>query len=368
LIKSAFTPNIADRHWNLVGNPYPSAIDANKFLTQNSTIEGSVYIWDSSSATFNNTNPAPFYENSIVNYSDAYITYNSMGSVPANAFDGNIAAGQGFFVKVLDAVPGGTAQFRNTMRYGAGETVIPNDDFLRGANNTNDAAETAEKQLMWLFLSNETNQSSSTLVGYAVEATNGKDRLYDAFANKGEGELSLHSVLEDNNMVIQGRALPFDTDDTVSMGVQIPEVGVYEIGIDKIEGSIVTDVNLSILLEDTYLNVTQDLKLAPYTFTADATGTINDRFVLRFTAAQLSIKDANIPETFAFVKSGNLTVQSATTIEKVQVFDLTGKMIMDLTPKQSANRLESGFNFARGAYITVITLEGNITTSIKLIN
>jgi hypothetical protein len=61
-------------------------------------------------------------------------------------------------------------------------------------------------------------------------------------------------------------------------------------------------------------------------------------------------------------------VQSATTIEKVQVFDLTGKMIMDLTPKQSANRLESGFNFARGAYITVITLEGNITTSIKLIN
>lgn len=35
-----------DDNWNLVGNPYPSAIDAEEFLVQNQTkIEGAVWIW-----------------------------------------------------------------------------------------------------------------------------------------------------------------------------------------------------------------------------------------------------------------------------------------------------------------------------------
>ena len=60
---SGALPAIEDRHYNLIGNPYPSSIDADSFLkdTDNDNIEGVVYIWSHSSPIGNFSNP--FYEN-----------------------------------------------------------------------------------------------------------------------------------------------------------------------------------------------------------------------------------------------------------------------------------------------------------------
>ena len=86
-----------DDNWNLLGNPYPSAIHADSFLATNTNIVGFIKLWTHgtlpSSATAD-----PFYQNYVQNYTVAdYVTYNYLGaSTPT--FDGNIAAGQGFFV------------------------------------------------------------------------------------------------------------------------------------------------------------------------------------------------------------------------------------------------------------------------------
>ena len=91
-----------------LGNPYPSAIDADTFLSSNSSvIGGTLYFWThntdaSSSGTFSQND---------------YVSWNGTGGISGCtgcvAPDGNIASGQGFFAQ---GIASSTATFTNTMR------------------------------------------------------------------------------------------------------------------------------------------------------------------------------------------------------------------------------------------------------------
>ena len=364
---------LENRHWNLVGNPYPSAISVEKFLTNSvnsNLIEGAVYLW-SRATGLSTTNPRPFYANTGVNYnSDDYILANGTGTNPNRPeFEGNIAAGQGFFVKVLESVtltPTDSLQFRNTMRYGASQSALSNNVFYRNSD-VSSSNEKKEKQLLWLSLIDSQSFSSSTLIGYLDGASNEKDRLYDAYTNRGDAQLSIHSILDDAQMEIQGRALPFDEKDYVKLGVQIPENGVYKIGIDQLQGTVFEDENINIILEDTHLGIMHNLRDKPYSFAADA-GKFNERFILKYTANQLSTNEVELPETLVFIKDKVLNIQSSKIITEVQVYDISGKRVISLDPKRNLNRFQTNFNFSRGVYIAIITLDHNIRFSKKLIN
>lgn len=56
-----------DDNWNLIGNPYPSAISANAFTNLNTNINGTVYVWPHDS-TYSNVTLDPFYEDYVYNY------------------------------------------------------------------------------------------------------------------------------------------------------------------------------------------------------------------------------------------------------------------------------------------------------------
>ena len=355
---------LEDRHWNLLGNPYPSALSAEKFYTENTNLEGAVYIWDSNTSSLNNSNTSPFYENFVISYSDSYISYNNMGSVPANSFDGNIASGQGFFVKANSS---GTVEFNNTMRYGALEVILPNDEFKRSGNVEPNQSTEQENAKLWMSLVNEDNEASTLLIGYDMNATNGKDRLYDAFANRGQGELAVYSLLDNNKMVIQGRAMPFNNQDQVVLGVQIPESGIYHLGLDQLEGALFLDEETPIILEDVFTGTFHDLRESPYSFSVQ-TGTYNDRFVLRYDANLLNLEGVVSHNTYAFIKEKTLKVKSKIQINELKVYDINGQSIMQIKTSGSTNAIETDFNFSRGTYIAVITLEGNTSISTKLIN
>ena len=93
-----------DDNWNLVGNPYLSAIDALDFLTLNPNIDGFVNIWTHGTLP-SNIIPDPFYNNYAYNYTPAdYLTFNAVGPSTgpgSGTFNGKIAAGQGFFISML---------------------------------------------------------------------------------------------------------------------------------------------------------------------------------------------------------------------------------------------------------------------------
>src|SRR5690606_36037061 len=96
---SAVAANTND-DFNLVGNPYPSAISATDFILQNPDISGTLYFWSHVTAVSTET-PGPDYSN----YNrDDYALFNLTGGTrasltsPASAVPtGFIASGQGFF-------------------------------------------------------------------------------------------------------------------------------------------------------------------------------------------------------------------------------------------------------------------------------
>ena len=195
---------------NLIGNPYPSAIDIDLFLTDpaNATVvNGTIYLWTHNTAISSNI-PG----NQIYNYTaDDYAKYNLTGGVRTAAVtggvvpDGKIASGQGFFIEAATGLANGTytANFRNSMRL-AGS----NNQFYRVASPVNATQTTVEKNRLWLGISNPQGAYNQILVGYITGATNNFDNLYDGKVMAGANVLSMYSPLGNDNLSIQGRALP----------------------------------------------------------------------------------------------------------------------------------------------------------------
>ncbi|WP_026754331.1 hypothetical protein [Sediminibacter sp. Hel_I_10] len=363
-ITSVSAVSSEETNWNLIGNPYPSALNVEKFLNANTNIDGNVRIWTHSAAISTTPNPTsnPYYQDFAYNYGDQYITSNGLGSTPDPSFSGNIAAGQAFFVQAEST---GNVTFNNAMRYDASENAYDNTDFYRSAETTADT--NLEKQLIWLSLVKANNQSSSTLLGYADGATYGKDRLYDSRTN-GE-EFSIYSLISEEQMIIQGRPLPFVNSDVIPLGVNIDEAGIFEIAIDNLEGNIFVEGEQAIYIEDTYQNTIHNLRQSPYTFTGTV-GNTNDRFILRYTNSNdtLSAIDLATTETFAFVKDNVLKVQSTQNIKAITLYDLTGKTIATYSLDRSKPNFETAFNFSRSVYFAVIQLENKTLVKKKLMN
>ncbi|REG89275.1 T9SS type A sorting domain-containing protein [Winogradskyella sediminis] len=355
--------------WNLIGNPYPSSINAIKFLEDNTDIEGSVYLWTHNRAATSSESD-PFYNDSYgINYGDQYVAYNALGtSDPAGEFDGNIASGQGFFVQINKEIRNNTSSFgvtfTNDMRYDANEIGFDNSQFYRSSS---DETIVLEKQLIWLSLVNENNKAMSTLVGYTNGATEGKDRLYDAYTNN-EG-FNLYSLIsEDEKLVIQGLPLPFADSNTVPLGIEIEDSGIYQIAIGKVEGNLFEELEQDIYLEDTYTGVVHDLRSSPYSFTGEA-GEFNDRFILRYTnSSTLSTTEVAVSDTFAYINNATLYLKSSSLIKSATLYDMNGKQITNYNVNNNDNSFITEFRFSKGIYIVAITLDNGTVVTKKLIN
>ncbi|MFB9051940.1 hypothetical protein ACFFVB_02500 [Formosa undariae] len=355
-------PPEGDEDFNLIGNPYPSAININKFLEENKNLlDGFVKIWTHKEG-ISNTADNSFYENFVYNYEDSYLTYNSTGSNPdLDGFQGNIASGQSFFVKLKETSGNGEVNFLNNMRYDNSENQYNNNEFFRGT-----AVSSEEKQLLWLNLVNEKKLSQSTLVGYVDGATTERDRLYDAQADGDD--FKIYSLISDEKMVIQGRPLPFSDADEVPLGIQVATNGSYQIGIDNLKGSLFENEGQDIYLEDTYLNMEHDLRQSPYSFTATA-GAINDRFVLKYLASTtLSVGEEVSNNTYVYINDATLYVKTAKIIKAIEIYDFSGKRIEAYKGLINSSEFSSPFPFSNGGYIVSITMEDGRVVNKKLIN
>jgi hypothetical protein len=316
-----------DDNWNLIGNPYPSAIDAIDFLTLNTNIDGFVNIWT------HGTSPStaiadPFYNDYAYNYTATdYLTFNAVGpsTGPGSAtFNGKIAGGQGFFVSMLPTTGATTENliFNNSLR----NTTYNNNQFFRSASAT--SVDASEKHRIWFDLVTPTGTSFRSLLGYVQDATYGKDRLFDAFSNE-KLSFNIFSLVEDEKMLIQGRTLPFDDNDKVNIGVTIPQDGLYKIALGAVDG-LFSNPNQNIYLEDKLLNVIYDLRSAPYSFMGNK-GTIKDRFVIRYKNSEVLANDSfNTNNDVVVISNEELSVTSTKEkIANIIVFDVLGRKLFE---------------------------------------
>lgn len=317
-----------DDNWNLVGNPYPSAIDAEEFLVLNQTkIEGSVWIWKHGLAP--NVLADPFYQDFVNNYSsNDYIKYNGLGSTEPDTFAGKIASGQGFMVNMLETASTPNAiTFNNDLRKGTNYTLYNNSDFYR-LSAPQALGSNEEKNRIWLDVINvASGQMDRTLVGYSTYSTLERDHFYDCpFVPRSE--VALFSLINNESFIIQGRPLPFDDQDVVPMGINIVAEGNHIIAIKKVDGIFSGEQN--IYLEDKYLNITHDLKQSPYSFTSSK-GIFKDRFVLRYTTNSLNNPSFETEANSVIVFSSNniLSVKSLEkNIQSIEVFDVLGRVLI----------------------------------------
>ncbi|MFI0491855.1 beta strand repeat-containing protein, partial [Flavobacterium sp.] len=172
---------------NLIGNPYPSAIDANSFLSANAgVIEGTIYFWthntDLQLAT--NISAGNAGSGTYAYTKDDYAEYNFTGGVAAGKKsissgantaipNGKIAAGQAFFTTSLLA--NGVVEFKNYMRISGGASGVNNSQFFKNTNSKSKLTNTVEKNRIWLDISNDQGAFKQLLVGYITDATNGYD-------------------------------------------------------------------------------------------------------------------------------------------------------------------------------------------------
>ena len=353
-------------HQNLIGNPYPSAIFAKKFFEENTDLEGHVLIWAHDTDVMKTEAINPFYGNYKYNYGDQYMTYNLVGATPLKdkTFEGYIASGQGFFVKVKnESSPTSTVHFNNKMRYDENQNSYDNTQFYRGTQY--EVKNTGNKELLWLSLVNEQFLSSTILVGYVEGATHGKDRLYDVMSTGGK--MRLYSVIEEGDFLIQGRPLPFHDSDEIILGIEILKNGIYKIAIDHLKGDLMEKDRQNFFLEDQYTNTSHDLRTSPYSFTATV-GDFKDRFVLRYADRSLSVEDHHMSNTFAFVRNAQLYVRADKNIERVIVYDLTGNQLLDFKAKDFAEAINTPFQFSKGVYIIEIKLENSGAITKKIVN
>ncbi|WCO02202.1 T9SS sorting signal type C domain-containing protein [Psychroserpens ponticola] len=357
-----------DDNWNLLGNPYPSALDALSFLTHpdNALIEGAVHIWTHGIQIGNNGDS--FYDDFAYTYSvNDYTTFNHSGTNVYNdqSFGGKIASGQGFFVLALNDDEDGsnTVTFNNSMR----DRSHSNTVFYR-TTNEDEATSSIERNRIWLNLIDQNESTSSIMVGYIEGATQEKDRLFDAFTRE-VNELNIYSKIGNQRMIIQGRALPFNENDQIPLGTVIPSAGEYTIAISNVDGLFLND-NQPIYLEDTLTGIIHDLRAAPYTFSESEAIDYEHRFILRYTNEALSINELEYETDLTIIapKGDFIKVYSERSmIESVIVYDLLGRILFDVNSINETTFILNNHNLSSGAYIVKATLTNGQTKAQKIV-
>jgi hypothetical protein len=281
----------------MVGNPYPSTIDADDFITINtSKIENSLYFWRKI--------------NNPLDSSTAYAVYNALGSTKTLSSEfpnGTIQVGQGFFVK---AKSNSTISFTNAMR------VANNDDQFFRTNQV-------QKDRIWLNLTNDLGVFSQTLIGYLEEGSQGVDSYDAKYIN--DSPIALTTNINNEEYTIQSRSI-FDPADVVALNFKTNIAGDFTIALDHFDGVFTTEQN--IYLKDNNTSYETDLKAGSYTFTATA-GIDNTRFSLSYLSTlNVDVPTINDNNVRVYINNGSLHVTSGkSVINTIEVYDILGRLI-----------------------------------------
>ena len=409
----------------LLGNPYPSAMDANQFIKDNlkskdlggvlggssntNIFNGALYFWDHFAGKTHN----------LAEYIGGYATYNLSGGVPAVATDarinntgessehyfGNnaripqqyIPVAQGFFVNtVLDpavsgniTVDGGNVIFNNGQRAFVRESKS-NSQFLRQdkPKTKGKDKDTDSRSKIRLVYESPLGFNRQILVTADENATNDFDLGYDALLNDNNPE-DMYWVIKEHEFVIQG--VPhFNKDQELALGVKLKEKGEITIKINSLE-NIQDDVK--IYIRDAVDSTYHDLRKADFVTTIEG-GTFNSKYSIVFQKPTDSTPDTDgeagtdpnegtdeetdgeIDETpkpividvIYSMDERMLRVlnPSEIMIEKIELYNMLGQQLQVFSPMSTTNSVNVHLKeFPKATYIVKVkSIRGTVSKTI----
>lgn len=298
--------------WNLIGNPYPSYLDTETFLTHvvstQTSGERNIDLMENASGIYG-------YDG---NASDGWkiITL-------ANASGELIAPGQGFFI----AADGNDVLVHDIEFTPAMRTTGSSDDFIAGRNSSS---------LTFLELNASTaNNNYNTEFYFNSNASQGLDSGYDAVIWGGSAPsfaLYSHLVQDNTGLPIALQALS-DTDYTnvtIPLGVNANQGEQLTFSIS--ETTLPSTVN--VYLEDNLSNTFTLLNTSDYILTPNTNLMGTGRFYIHFTNTTLSTTENVFDSLTIYADQTNRSIYIAGEVSEntvAKVYDIQGRLISSKT-------------------------------------
>ena len=320
--------------WNLVGNPYPAALN-----------------WDSIGSGFKtNINDTYWiFLNDASNYG-AYGTYSTVGG-GTNGLDNLIPSNQGFFVRVLDGSSTGSLTMPKTALNANTQSVLKSAKIsypkikLAGVNGT---------------------YEDETIIAFSDLAEDTEDR-YDASKQFGSNSnyIELYSYEDNESYAINCKNV-LSGNLVIPIGYYVKNNGTYEIKVAK-EEDIFSDFN--VILEDKLLTKTINLnETDTYTFTTNKTGKVNDRFALHFINSVTTDIDQTLTEVNMNIYSYSQTVYISgenLNNSRYEIYDTNGRLIKNGKLNDELNTIPTSLN---GVFIIKVISKNKSFTNKVLLN
>ena len=314
---------------NLVGNPYPSYLDAQAFLTENAgVLDGSAQVIYGYNDSTDGTS------------SDDYTIISLLENTSLN-----IAPGQAFFVASNST--GGTLEFKTSspdMRITSDQ-----DDFIVGRNSL------ATTTNVNISLSNS-SEDFITKIYFTPSSGLGLDPGYDASLIGGVAPaFALFSHLVQDNMNV-----PFATqalgkvdynDTTVALGVNA-NMG-EQLTFSIAESTLPTSIE--VYLDDADANTSTLLNSSDYVITPTTSLAGTGRFYLRFSNSALSTPENNLDNILIHANQTSRSINISGNVEKgtmAKVYDIQGRLVNSTILNENLNTQSIGLNtISSGLYI-----------------
>ncbi|MDY0078053.1 MAG: T9SS type A sorting domain-containing protein [Bacteroidales bacterium] len=281
------TPNTGDQvtqaltaengKYNLIGNPFSSAITWNDGNWTLGNVGGTAQIWNSNAKDY-----VSLLANNIVPAMNGFMVYTE--------------SSQTLTIPAASQTHSATAWYKNSNE----------DDIILAAHDPNN------------------NSYKQAIVGERSDASEGFDLSYDAFVLEGFAP-KFYSV-NDNQHFTVNMFSEISDELTIPFGFQKNEGDEYYI---QMEHAI---PNRTILLTDLKTNITHNLSENPtYSFTSSSTDS-PDRFLLHFGVVGIGEQD-QATTLHAYAYNNRLYVNNSLEQAQIAVYDLQGRLLM----QQSAN-------------------------------
>ena len=328
----------------LIGNPYPSAMDADEFIKDNiqatiggkagrntkNIFNGALYFWDH----FINSN-----NHILAQYEGGYATYTLLGGVEAYSnspliVGGSgtkkatryIPVGQGFFIDgTLDmggtvAVDGGPIVLKNSQRVFERESP-GNSVFMKGvkAKGTTtaiyDVKDIDLRPKIRLQFNSPLGFQRVLLVGVDERTTNNFDIGFDGPLN-GDNKEDMFWLIGKGKLVIQG-VNNFNEDQELPLGLKISKAGLASIKIEELKNM---DENIILFIKDKFTGKTHNISHQPFEIALEP-GEYLDRFALIFRMIKLVTNDvtSGVLEVEPITEDNNYHVFMNNTLKELQI-------------------------------------------------
>lgn len=367
----------------LVGNPYPSALDADQFILDNGpviggtgSLSGTLYFWEHWGGG----------SHILQQYQGGYATYNlsggspsasqgtshpdvGMGGTPRKTPGRYIPVSQGFFVTAEGS--GGTINFNNGQRIFekedgslSGTSVFMrsfNESYYRIVENENDP-----RMKFRIGLKSVNEIQRQLLLTIDEKATVNKDWGYDAVLNETQID-DMYWLIEDENYIIQGSDV-LDEFVKYPVGIKLANAGMNEISINVLE-NVPSDI--TVYVHDKDLDYYHDLNESPYQFHSLA-GQYDNRFDLLFNKedAALSVGDDEFKSLNAVYANDNESIilinPTLIEVKSMELLNVIGQTVTTIN-----NISVSGYseyqvkNLSSGTYIIKInTVSGSVSKKV----